>query len=85
MDEIVQGATLLAEPKTSRETKVMPIRKIGIVGAGQMGSGIAHVVALSGYQAVINDLDLEHRDYGYYYYRQYGSYYGEKDRDATGA
>jgi 3-hydroxybutyryl-CoA dehydrogenase len=57
MDEIVQGATLLAEPKMSRETKTMPIRKIGIVGAGQMGSGIAHVVALSGYQAVINDLD----------------------------
>ncbi len=57
MDEIVQGATLLAEPKMSRETNTMPIRKIGIVGAGQMGSGIAHVVALSGYQAVINDLD----------------------------
>jgi 3-hydroxybutyryl-CoA dehydrogenase len=57
MDEIVQGATLLAEPKTLRETNTMPIRKIGIVGAGQMGSGIAHVVALSGYQAVINDLE----------------------------
>ena len=62
MDEIVQGATLLAEPKASRETKIMPIRKIGIVGAGQMGSGIAHVVALSGYQAVINDLERERFD-----------------------
>jgi len=62
MDEIVQGATLLAEPKTSRETKTMPIRKIGIVGAGQMGSGIAHVVALSGYQAVINDLERDRFD-----------------------
>ena len=62
MDEIVQGGTLLAEPKTSRETKTMPIRKIGIVGAGQMGSGIAHVVALSGYQAVINDLERERFD-----------------------
>ena len=62
MDEIVQGATLLAEPKTSREIKTMPIRKIGIVGAGQMGSGIAHVVALSGYQAVINDLDPQRFD-----------------------
>ena len=40
----------------------MPIRKIGIVGAGQMGSGIAHVVALSGYQAVINDLERERFD-----------------------
>jgi 3-hydroxybutyryl-CoA dehydrogenase len=62
MDEIVQGGTLLAEPKTSRETKTMPIRKIGIVGAGQMGSGIAHVVALAGYQAVINDLERERFD-----------------------
>jgi capsular exopolysaccharide synthesis family protein len=35
--------------------------------------------------AVINDLDLEHRDYGYYYYRQYGYYYGEKERDVTGS
>jgi len=32
---------------------------------------------------VINDLDLDHREYGYYYYRQYGYYYGEKDRDAS--
>ncbi|HEY8264029.1 MAG TPA: 3-hydroxybutyryl-CoA dehydrogenase [Methyloceanibacter sp.] len=40
----------------------MPIRKIGIVGAGQMGSGIAHVVALSGYQAVINDLERDRFD-----------------------
>ena len=29
-----------------------PISKIGIIGAGQMGSGIAHVVALSGYDVV---------------------------------
>jgi 3-hydroxybutyryl-CoA dehydrogenase len=62
MDEIVQGGTLIAEPKTSRETNTMPIRKIGIVGAGQMGSGIAHVVALSGYQAVINDLERDRFD-----------------------
>ncbi len=32
---------------------------------------------------VINDLDLEHREYGYYYYRQYGYYYGEKERDSS--
>jgi 3-hydroxybutyryl-CoA dehydrogenase len=39
-----------------------PIRKIGIVGAGQMGSGIAHVVALSGYDVAINDLARERFD-----------------------
>jgi 3-hydroxybutyryl-CoA dehydrogenase len=38
---------------------VKPIRKIGIIGAGQMGGGIAHVVALSGYDVAINDLAKE--------------------------
>jgi 3-hydroxybutyryl-CoA dehydrogenase len=32
------------------------IRKIGIVGAGQMGSGIAHVCALSGFHVLLNDV-----------------------------
>jgi len=32
------------------------IRKIGIVGAGQMGSGIAHVCALAGIPVVLNDI-----------------------------
>jgi len=33
------------------------IRRIGIIGAGQMGSGIAHVCALAGYDVRISDLD----------------------------
>jgi 3-hydroxybutyryl-CoA dehydrogenase len=32
------------------------IRKIGVIGAGQMGSGIAHVCALAGYDVVIYDV-----------------------------
>ncbi len=32
------------------------IVKVGIVGAGQMGTGIAHVVALGGYKVALNDL-----------------------------
>jgi 3-hydroxybutyryl-CoA dehydrogenase len=32
------------------------IRKIGVIGAGQMGSGIAHVCALAGYEVVIYDV-----------------------------
>jgi 3-hydroxybutyryl-CoA dehydrogenase len=32
------------------------IRKIGVVGAGQMGSGIAHVCALAGIPVVLNDI-----------------------------
>ena len=32
------------------------IRKVGVVGAGQMGSGIAHVCALAGLDVVLNDV-----------------------------
>jgi len=35
----------------------MNIRTVGIVGAGQMGSGIAHVAALSGYNVILTDID----------------------------
>ncbi|RVU14205.1 3-hydroxybutyryl-CoA dehydrogenase [Methylobacterium oryzihabitans] len=35
------------------------IKTIGIVGAGQMGSGIAHVCALSGLSVRINDRDTD--------------------------
>ncbi len=34
----------------------MAIRKVGVIGAGQMGSGIAHVVALAGYDVAITDI-----------------------------
>jgi 3-hydroxybutyryl-CoA dehydrogenase len=33
-----------------------PFRKIGVIGAGQMGSGIAHVCALSGFHVLLNDV-----------------------------
>jgi 3-hydroxybutyryl-CoA dehydrogenase len=32
------------------------IRKIGVIGAGQMGSGIAQVSALAGFDVVLNDI-----------------------------
>ena len=41
------------------------ISKVGIIGAGQMGSGIAHVVALAGYSVAINDLKKEAFDKGF--------------------
>ncbi len=37
----------------------MDIRSVGIIGAGQMGNGIAHVFALAGYDVVINDVSEE--------------------------
>ncbi len=33
------------------------IESVGIIGAGQMGNGIAHVVALAGYDVGVNDLE----------------------------
>lgn len=35
----------------------MDIKSIGVVGAGQMGNGIAHVMALSGYDVLLNDIN----------------------------
>jgi 3-hydroxybutyryl-CoA dehydrogenase len=35
---------------------VVPFRTIGVIGAGQMGNGIAHVCALSGFQVLLNDV-----------------------------
>ena len=32
------------------------IRKIGVIGAGQMGRGIAHVCALAGYDVTMVDI-----------------------------
>jgi 3-hydroxybutyryl-CoA dehydrogenase len=34
----------------------MDIKTIGVVGAGQMGNGIAHVAAYSGFQVVMSDI-----------------------------
>ena len=35
------------------------IRKVGVIGAGQMGNGIAHVCALSGLHVLLNDIVAE--------------------------
>ena len=35
----------------------MEIRKIGVVGAGQMGSGIAEVAIISGFQVLMRDIN----------------------------
>jgi 3-hydroxybutyryl-CoA dehydrogenase len=32
------------------------IKKVGVIGSGQMGSGIAHVAALAGFDVVLNDV-----------------------------
>ncbi|MFC3061696.1 3-hydroxybutyryl-CoA dehydrogenase [Paenirhodobacter populi] len=40
----------------------MAIEKVGIVGAGQMGNGIAHVFALAGYDVLLNDISQDSID-----------------------
>ena len=35
----------------------MEIERVGVIGAGQMGNGIAHVFALAGYEVLLNDID----------------------------
>jgi len=32
------------------------IKRVGVIGAGQMGGGIAHVCALAGYEVLLNDV-----------------------------
>ncbi len=39
--------------------KLEDIRKVGVVGAGTMGNGIAQVCAMAGYQVVMRDVTME--------------------------
>ena len=40
----------------------MAIQSVGIIGAGQMGNGIAHVFALAGYDVLMTDISREALD-----------------------
>ena len=55
MDAVLQTETNATGP-------VEVVRKVGIIGAGQMGNGIAHVAALAGYDIALNDLARERFD-----------------------
>src|SRR5580692_2278972 len=35
------------------------IKKVGVIGSGQMGNGIAHVAALAGLDVVLNDVSSD--------------------------
>ncbi|MGD9802653.1 MAG: 3-hydroxybutyryl-CoA dehydrogenase [Hyphomicrobiaceae bacterium] len=50
----------IVKPKrTSGAPQPTTVQKVGVIGAGQMGNGIAHVCALAGYDVTINDLKKE--------------------------
>ena len=40
----------------------MAIQSVGVIGAGQMGNGIAHVFALAGYDVLMTDISQEAMD-----------------------
>src|SRR5579862_1169058 len=42
----------------------MAIRRVGVIGAGAMGNGIAHVFARSGFDVVLCDVDQRFLDRG---------------------
>ena len=37
----------------------MSVQRIGVIGAGQMGTGIAHVLSLAGYDVILDDLNKD--------------------------
>jgi 3-hydroxybutyryl-CoA dehydrogenase len=41
------------------EITAADIKKVGVIGAGQMGNGIAHVSALAGYDVILNDISQD--------------------------
>jgi 3-hydroxybutyryl-CoA dehydrogenase len=43
---------------------MVDIKSVGVIGAGQMGSGIAHVVALGGYDVLLHDVSQDRIDRG---------------------
>src|SRR5690606_22340065 len=43
---------------------MVDIKTVGVIGAGQMGSGIAHVCALGGYNVLLHDVSPDRTDQG---------------------
>jgi 3-hydroxybutyryl-CoA dehydrogenase len=43
---------------------MVQIKQVGVIGAGQMGTGIAHVCALGGYDVLLHDVSRERIDAG---------------------
>jgi 3-hydroxybutyryl-CoA dehydrogenase len=43
----------------TQESMIMEIKSVGIVGAGQMGNGIAHVFAMAGYDVTLTDISQD--------------------------
>jgi 3-hydroxybutyryl-CoA dehydrogenase len=55
----VNAAPVSTAPVSSARVSLEPLHRIGIIGAGQMGGGIAHVCALAGIDVVVADINEE--------------------------
>src|SRR5882762_4118286 len=51
--------TPLERARKGEASAQVAIKSVGIIGAGQMGNGIAHVVALAGYEVALFDVRKE--------------------------
>ncbi|MFA0809847.1 3-hydroxyacyl-CoA dehydrogenase NAD-binding domain-containing protein [Microbulbifer epialgicus] len=56
LNDLKAGASL---PQAARNLETQPIRKIGILGAGMMGSAIAYACASKGVEVVLKDVSME--------------------------
>jgi len=56
------------------------IEKVGVVGAGQMGAGIAQVAAMSGFSVVLNDIEQDFLDNGMQRIQKSLSSFAKKER-----
>src|SRR5699024_12865223 len=61
LQSISSGAS---RPKDVEKTE---IKKIGVLGAGMMGAGIAYVSASAGFEVVLKDVELEAAERGKQY------------------
>src|SRR5215475_9929518 len=41
------------------DDRMAMIKKVGVIGSGQMGNGIAHVAAVAGFDVVLNDVSAD--------------------------
>ena len=48
----------MTDQETAAETPLV-VKSVGVIGAGQMGAGIAHVCALAGYDVQLSDISEE--------------------------
>jgi 3-hydroxybutyryl-CoA dehydrogenase len=49
-------------PKFRIKDMLMTVQTVGVIGAGQMGNGIAHVLSRSGYSVLLNDVSQQALD-----------------------